>query len=174
MCDYWIVLICLNYRPPKRCDPRPLRDPVFRAWLPRARDPAGARSQSVYFLSIHLEIVGFCSTNVVGFGRTQLSDSLAALSNTASSASARAPPELIHQFIDDGRNPDIYTREFIEQIQLLNREMKGKCEAFASFGVMLGAAMTKAMPNLEPDVARILSAGSMGSTKNGNGEAAGP
>ena len=77
---------------------------------------------------------------------------------------------MIHQFIDDGRNPDIYTREFIEQIQLLNREMKGKCEAFASFGALLGAEMTKAMPNLEDDVARILSAGSAESTKNGNGE----
>ncbi|CAF9909150.1 MAG: RNA polymerase II mediator complex subunit [Heterodermia speciosa] len=104
---------------------------------------------------------------------TQLSDSLAALSNTASSTSARAPPELIHQFIDDGRNPDIYTREFIEQIQLLNREMKGKCEAFASFGAILGAEMTKAMPTLEDDVARILSAGSAESASNGNGQSTG-
>ena len=118
-------------------------------------------------------MVRFHSTNVVGCGRTQLSDSLAALSNTASSTSARAPPELIHQFIDDGRNPDIYTREFIEQIQLLNREMKGKCEAFASFGAILGAEMTKAMPTLEDDVTRILSAGSAESASNGNGQSTG-
>ena len=122
--------------------------------------------------SIPLEVPLHFPTNV-GCGRTQLSDSLAALSNAASSTPARAPPELIHQFIDDGRNPDIYTREFIEQIQLLNREMKGKCEAFASFGAILGAEMTKAIPNLEDDVARILSTGSTESTKNGHGESTG-
>ncbi|KAG7008756.1 hypothetical protein G7Y79_00004g013400 [Physcia stellaris] len=86
----------------------------------------------------------------------ELSGSLAALSNTASNISATAPPELIHEYIDDGRNPHIYTRAFIESIQDVNREMKGKCEAFTSFADILGNEMTKAIPELKDDVSKIL------------------
>src|SRR3954468_13980433 len=40
------------------------------------------------------------------------------------------PPELI-QYVDNGRNPDIYTREFVELARKGNQTMKGKMEAFA-------------------------------------------
>lgn len=96
------------------------------------------------------------------------------MSNTASTVSARAPPELLHEFIDDGRNPDVYTREFIENIQAVNREMKGKCEAFASFGAMLGEEMTKAIPELKDDVARVLAGVPVEDVKKENGELAVP
>lgn len=38
-------------RPPKRCDPEPLRDPNCRSWLPGSRNPAAASPQSVRHLA---------------------------------------------------------------------------------------------------------------------------
>ena len=42
------------------------------------------------------------------------------------------PPEII-DYVDDGRNPDIYTREFVELVQRGNAVINGKREAFADF-----------------------------------------
>lgn len=71
--------------------------------------------------------------------------------------------------MDEGRNPDIYTREFVELVQRGNQELKGKSEAFASFRDVLGEEIRKAMPELESDVLRILSGGPVKKGK-GNSE----
>lgn len=65
------------------------------------------------------------------------------------------PPELL-QYVDNGRNPDIYTREFVELARKGNQLMKGKQEAFASFRDVLAGEMGKALPELREDVGRIL------------------
>jgi mediator of RNA polymerase II transcription subunit 10 len=65
------------------------------------------------------------------------------------------PPELI-QYVDNGRNPDIYTREFVELARRGNQLMKGKQDAFASFRDVLAGEMGKAMPELREDVGRVL------------------
>ncbi|KAL7626622.1 RNA polymerase II mediator complex subunit [Parahypoxylon ruwenzoriense] len=67
------------------------------------------------------------------------------------------PPELI-QYVDNGRNPDIYTREFVELVRRGNQLMKGKQAAFASFRDVLAGEMDKAMPELRGDTAGVLSA----------------
>ncbi|KAI1417514.1 mediator complex, subunit Med10 [Hypoxylon sp. FL1857] len=65
------------------------------------------------------------------------------------------PPELI-QYVDNGRNPDIYTREFVELVRRGNQLARGKQGAFASFRDVLAGEMDKAMPELRDDTARVL------------------
>ncbi|RDL40616.1 Uncharacterized protein BP5553_00595 [Venustampulla echinocandica] len=65
------------------------------------------------------------------------------------------PPELIN-YVDNGRNPDIYTREFVELARRGNQLMKGKIEAFGDFRDVLAAEMARAMPELREDVKKVV------------------
>ncbi|KAI0131618.1 mediator complex, subunit Med10 [Hypoxylon sp. NC0597] len=65
------------------------------------------------------------------------------------------PPELI-QYVDNGRNPDIYTREFVELVRRGNQLARGKQSAFASFRDVLAGEMDKAMPELRDDTASVV------------------
>lgn len=67
------------------------------------------------------------------------------------------PPELV-QYVEDGRNPDIYTREFVELVRRGNQLMKGKQAAFGAFRDVLAEQMNMAMPELRDDVARVVAA----------------
>jgi mediator of RNA polymerase II transcription subunit 10 len=77
------------------------------------------------------------------------------------------PPELI-QYVDSGRNPDIYTREFVELARRGNQLMMGKEAAFSSFRDTLAREMESAMPELRDDVRAVLEAtGGPGKEENG-------
>ncbi|KAK2780621.1 hypothetical protein FQN53_001096 [Emmonsiellopsis sp. PD_33] len=84
------------------------------------------------------------------------------------------PPEII-DYVDSARNPDIYTREFVELVQKGNQDLKGKAEAFASFRDVLAREMTSAMPECKGEVERVVRAtgggdgGSRADNGNGNG-----
>lgn len=67
------------------------------------------------------------------------------------------PPELL-EYVENGRNPDIYTREFVELVRRGNQLMRGKMNAFAAFRDVLAEQMASAMPELRDDVARVLEA----------------
>jgi mediator of RNA polymerase II transcription subunit 10 len=67
------------------------------------------------------------------------------------------PPELL-EYVENGRNPDIYTREFVELVRRGNQLMRGKMHAFASFRDVLAQNMATAMPELKDDVDRVLEA----------------
>lgn len=67
------------------------------------------------------------------------------------------PPELL-EYVENGRNPDIYTREFVELVRRGNQLMRGKQSAFASFRDVLAEQMSSAMPELRDDVAKVLEA----------------
>lgn len=69
----------------------------------------------------------------------------------------RIPPELI-QYVDAGRNPDIYTREFVELARRGNQLMRGKQGAFAAFRDTLADEMARGLPELRHDVARVVDA----------------
>ena len=79
------------------------------------------------------------------------------------------PPEII-DYVDDSRNPDIYTREFVELVQKQNQYMKGKSEAFASFRDILAEEMVKSMPEMKGDVAKVLEGRRDGDVKQENGD----
>lgn len=65
------------------------------------------------------------------------------------------PHELI-EYIQDGRNPDIYNREFVEKIQCENQELKGKSEAFASYTDALARQIVVGLPDLRDDVRQVI------------------
>lgn len=67
------------------------------------------------------------------------------------------PPEII-DYVDAARNPDIYTREFVELVQRGNQDLKGQKEAFASFRDVLAREMRSAMPECRTEVDRVVRA----------------
>lgn len=70
-------------------------------------------------------------------------------------ASIQLPPEII-DYVDAARNPDIYTREFVELVQRGNQDLKGKKEAFASFRDVLAREMRSAMPECRREVNKVV------------------
>jgi mediator of RNA polymerase II transcription subunit 10 len=72
---------------------------------------------------------------------------LLALSRAARTLSIELPPEIV-QYVEDGRNPDIYTREFAELAQRNNQKLKGKSEAFKAFARVLGREIGGGVPEL--------------------------
>lgn len=67
------------------------------------------------------------------------------------------PPEIV-DYVDAARNPDIYTREFVELVQKGNQDLKGKAEAFSSFRDTLAREMASAMPECKKEVIRVVKA----------------
>ena len=67
------------------------------------------------------------------------------------------PPELL-EYVENGRNPDIYTREFVELVRRGNQLMRGKMHAFGSFRDVLAADLATAMPELRKDVETVCEA----------------
>lgn len=58
--------------------------------------------------------------------------------------------------MDNGRNPEIYTREFIENTRRDNQLLKGKMEAHASFRDVLAGEMGKVFPELGEEIQRVV------------------
>jgi mediator of RNA polymerase II transcription subunit 10 len=88
----------------------------------------------------------------------QLDRTLQKIHTTANHPTAHLPsipPELL-QYVDNGRNPDIYTREFVELARKGNQLMKGKLEAFGSFRDVLAGEMGAALPELRKDVVDVV------------------
>ncbi|KAI9889255.1 MAG: RNA polymerase II mediator complex subunit [Vezdaea aestivalis] len=65
------------------------------------------------------------------------------------------PPEII-AYVDSGRNPDIYTREFVELVQKSNQFLKGRTEALAAFRDTLAREMASGMPELKDEARRVV------------------
>ncbi|KAL6713332.1 RNA polymerase II mediator complex subunit [Lecanora helva] len=103
---------------------------------------------------------------------TQLTSSLHHLSLSSSSLPTQLPPEII-EYIDQGRNPDIYNRELVEAVQKSNQYLKGKSEAFAGFRDMLAEEIVRAKPESENEVRRVVGGGRSEEAKTLNGEVGG-
>ncbi|KAI1842816.1 hypothetical protein JX265_002647 [Neoarthrinium moseri] len=102
------------------------------------------------------------SRDVLASELRNLQATLQTIHKTATTPSPEAalphvPPELV-QYVENGRNPDIYTREFVELVRRGNQLMKGKQQAFRSFRDVLAGEMEKAMPELRDDAARVVAA----------------
>lgn len=94
--------------------------------------------------------------------RKTLDASLQAVHRTAnamqSSGSDTGIPETLIHYVENGRNPDIYTREFVELVRRMNQLTRGKLHAFASFRDVLAHEMENALPELRDDVRRVVHA----------------
>ncbi|KUI65192.1 Mediator of RNA polymerase II transcription subunit 10 [Cytospora mali] len=90
----------------------------------------------------------------------QLSSALQSVHHVSTHPSAPTalpslPFELI-QYVEGGRNPDIYTREFVELVRRQNQLMRGKMRAFGDFRDVLAREMGEALPELRGDVGRVV------------------
>ncbi|KAK4231546.1 mediator complex, subunit Med10, partial [Podospora fimiseda] len=92
---------------------------------------------------------------------TTLDRSLLSVYNTA----ATLPPSQNHgiplplmEYVENGRNPDIYTREFVEMVRRMNQLARGKAHAFRDFRDVLAGEMIVALPELKEDVERVVDA----------------
>lgn len=62
------------------------------------------------------------------------------------------------QYVEQARNPDIYTREFVELAMRYNQSLKGRSEAFARFRDVLGMEIVGALPECKAEVRRVVEA----------------
>ncbi|ODV94830.1 hypothetical protein PACTADRAFT_76437 [Pachysolen tannophilus NRRL Y-2460] len=60
------------------------------------------------------------------------------------------------QYIEDGRNPDVYTREFVESVRKSNQYLKGKTLAFTRLRDTLGDQIISEFPELKDEVQDII------------------
>lgn len=65
-------------------------------------------------------------------------------------------PREIIVYVQEGRNPEIYTREFVELIMKQNQKLKGKSDAFAQFRDILAREWAGAMPELKPQIRQVV------------------
>ncbi|QPG77132.1 hypothetical protein FOA43_004536 [Brettanomyces nanus] len=73
------------------------------------------------------------------------------LSDKPDLKSIAIPLDIIN-YVEDGRNPDIYTREFVEVVRKLNQYLNGKSLALQNFRNTLGAAIKQEFPELADQV----------------------
>jgi len=62
----------------------------------------------------------------------------------------------VHRYVEDGRNPDIYTREFVEIVAKQNQFLNGKMRAFGDFKDVLAEQINTTFPELRGDVEHVL------------------
>ncbi|RPB26084.1 hypothetical protein L211DRAFT_835443 [Terfezia boudieri ATCC MYA-4762] len=67
-------------------------------------------------------------------------------------------PKEIVMYVEDGRNPDIYTREFVEIVAKQNQFLNGKMRAFEDFRDVLAEQIKTTFPELQGDVEHVLRA----------------
>lgn len=60
------------------------------------------------------------------------------------------------QYIEDGRNPDVYTREFVEATRKSNQYLRGKMLALKDLRDVLGKKISVEFPELENVVQDIV------------------
>ncbi|KAI8671594.1 RNA polymerase II mediator complex subunit [Fusarium falciforme] len=118
--------------------------------------------QDLYQIMVQVatyDSVGRPSKEVLSNEIKTLSQSLRTLHMSASPPNnlPSVPPELL-EYVEHGRNPDIYTREFVELVRRGNQLMRGKRHAFEAFRDTLAENMTTAMPELRDDVAQVVEA----------------
>ena len=77
------------------------------------------------------------------------------LSEKAPSVHLDIPPEVTN-YVESSRNPDIYTREFVELVQRTNQMLKGREEAYRFLQEQVAWQLSSAVPELKADVARVV------------------
>ncbi|KAG4300772.1 hypothetical protein PCANB_002879 [Pneumocystis canis] len=65
-------------------------------------------------------------------------------------------PQDIIDYIEEGRNPDVYTRQFCELVQKDNQYVNGKSTAITDFRNILAQDIKNNFPNMTNEVEKIL------------------
>lgn len=77
------------------------------------------------------------------------------LDEQAPQIAVHIPREII-VYVQEGRNPEIYTREFVEVVMRQNQKLKGKADAFAQFRDILAREWAAATPELKPQIREVV------------------
>lgn len=59
---------------------------------------------------------------------------------------------VFYSYVDQGKNPSLYTREFTEQVALENMYMNGKLTSMKTYEDMLATAISENFPELSSDI----------------------
>ena len=65
------------------------------------------------------------------------------------------PPE-VTMYVEGSRNPDIFTREYVETVQRMNQLLKGRTDAYLLLRDTLAKDIISAIPELREDVKEIV------------------
>ncbi|KAM9899688.1 hypothetical protein OXX80_007139 [Metschnikowia pulcherrima] len=84
----------------------------------------------------------------------QVVSQLSGLTNSPFTQQYPIPVDVI-TYIEDGRNPDIYSREFVEVTAKSNARLKGKMLAFRKLSQVLGGKLVEEFPHLKDAVENI-------------------
>jgi mediator of RNA polymerase II transcription subunit 10 len=111
---------------------------------------------------------------------TELAGSLSQLQTLTSTTAS--PNEYIHHvqiapeivdYVDDGRNPDIFTRDFVENVQRGNAVINGKQQAFKDFTEIYAQALKEGIPGVSRQVDRVMENAGFETTKSEGRDASG-
>lgn len=80
---------------------------------------------------------------------------LGSLEALAQQVSLTVPQDVL-EYIEAGRNPNVYTRQFSEAVTKESQGMHGKMSAHQDFASLLGALIKDEMPELSTDVDRAM------------------
>jgi mediator of RNA polymerase II transcription subunit 10 len=111
---------------------------------------------------------------------TELTESLSTLKTlTSPTESTSNPihdvavaPEIV-DYVDDGRNPDIFTRDFVELVQRGNAVINGKQAAFRDFTENYAQKLKEGIPGVSRQVDRVLDNAGFGVDEHDRGKANG-
>jgi mediator of RNA polymerase II transcription subunit 10 len=65
------------------------------------------------------------------------------------------PPEVTN-YVESSRNPDIFTREFVETVQRMNQMLKGRSDALQMLQEQIAWQLTNVIPELKDDVVKAV------------------
>lgn len=60
--------------------------------------------------------------------------------------------------MENSRNPDIFTREFVETVQRMNQMLKGRSDALRMLQEQIAWQLTNVIPELKEDVSKAVQA----------------
>jgi mediator of RNA polymerase II transcription subunit 10 len=86
-----------------------------------------------------------------------LIQNLVKLHRTAPSIDIDIPPDVTN-YVENSRNPDIFTREFVETVQRANQMLKGRSDALQTLQEQIAWQLTSVIPELKEDVAKAVEA----------------
>jgi mediator of RNA polymerase II transcription subunit 10 len=61
-------------------------------------------------------------------------------------------------YVENSRNPDIFTREFVETVQRMNQMLNGRVDAYRSLQEQLAWQLSHAIPELKDDITAVVEA----------------
>ncbi|KAF2738705.1 mediator of RNA polymerase II transcription subunit 10 [Polyplosphaeria fusca] len=88
---------------------------------------------------------------------SSLVQNLVKLARTAPTVQIDLPRE-VTMYVEGSRNPDIFTREYVEMAQRMNQMLKGRSDAYALLRDCLARDIAGGIPELRGDVKTVVEA----------------